>query len=264
MIDGTQAFWLALLQGLTEFLPISSSGHLVLIPHIFGWPDQGLTFDVAVHLGTLCAVFIYFRRDVSAISFGVVNCLRRRGTDESGRLGVLIVLATLPGVVAGIFLDPIIGHLFRDPLVIAATTAGYGFLLLVSDVFGSKRRTMNQLTWLDALIIGIAQALALIPGTSRAGVTMTAALMLGVQRSAAARFSFLLSIPIILAASVFKGRHLAVETIDWLILGIGIIVSGSSAWLVITIFLKWIERVGMWPFVLYRIALGICLLLLFR
>jgi undecaprenyl-diphosphatase len=266
LIDTGQAFWLALIQGLTEFLPISSSGHLVLVPRLLGWPDQDLTFDVAVHIGTLFAVVIYFRRDIATILWGLVDELLGRGQSKESRLGGLILLATLPAVVAGVFVNEILEASLRQPLVIAATTVGFAVLLLVADNRGSRQRRMDSLGWRDALIIGVAQALALVPGTSRAGITITAALMIGLERRSAARFSFLLAIPVILAAASLKGCDLvyATDPVDWGVFALGICVAAGSSWLVIALFLRFIERIGMLPFVLYRLVLGGLLFLWFR
>lgn len=265
MIDIVQAFWLALLQGITEFLPISSSGHLVLVPRILGWPQQTVAFDVAVHVGTLFAVVYYLRQDLRIIGRSIYHRLISGSRSSGYNLGGLIVLATLPAVLVGILIEPFSASL-RQPVVIAATTAGFAVALFVADVYGSKRRTAVDLGWKDALIIGVAQALALIPGTSRAGITITAALALGVKSGTAARFSFLLSIPIISAAGVFKGLELGESTvaIPWSVFATGVIVSAVSSWLVIAMFLRWVERIGMLPFVFYRLILGALIFFWFR
>lgn len=257
MIDVTQAIWLALLQGLTEFLPISSSGHLVLTPVLFGWPDQGLAFDVALHVGSLLAVLAYFRRDLAALFLAVPDALALRSNRDTRLLGHL-ALATLPIVAAGYALNDWIGENLRDPLVIAATMAGFGVVLWLCDRFGSHRAALEDLGWRGALLIGVAQVLALIPGTSRSGITLSAGLLIGLGRVDAARFSFLLSIPTIVAAGVFKGAELTRQAmpIDWPVFAIGIVTSGVSAYLCIALFLRLIERVGVMPFVLYRLFLG--------
>jgi len=256
---------LALLQGLTEFLPISSSAHLVLVPVVTGWPDQGLAFDVAVHVGTLGAVLLYFRREVLAMArdWGL-SILLRRPTGES-RLAWAVLWGTVPAALAGLLLDDLAETSLRSPLVIALATIGFGLLLGWADRSGRRNRNEHQLAWRDVLVIGLAQALALIPGTSRSGITMTAGLALGLGREAAARFSFLLSIPIILLAGGYKGLQLATaaEAVDWTPIVVGALVSGASAYLCIHWFLRLLERIGMMPFVIYRLLLGILLLALF-
>jgi undecaprenyl-diphosphatase len=256
---------LAIVQGLTEFLPISSSGHLILSPYLFGFADQGLAFDVAVHLGSLTAVLGYFRNDVWQIATGWMQSLGpgRPATAES-RLGWAIIVATLPVVAAGLAFKSLIEGDLRAPWVIAATTVVFGLLLGWVDLRASRRREVGEVTIRDALIIGASQALALIPGTSRSGITMTAGLWLGLTRAAASRFSFLLSIPTILASSVLVTRDLvqSASPVDWSALGLGVLLSGITAYLAIAFFLHFIERLGMWPFVVYRLLLGAAIMLL--
>ena len=196
MTNAFQSFCLALVQGMTEFLPISSSGHLVLLPYIFEWHDQGLAFDVAVHVGTLIAVIIYLRHDLIDIfvSFSGRTTKELGGADS--RLGLLISIATLPALLGGLFIGPSVEALFRNPLVIAAATLFFALILMCAALFGAKSKHLSEFTLRSALIIGLAQVIAFIPGTSRSGITITAALALGYSRRSAARFSFLLSIPI--------------------------------------------------------------------
>jgi undecaprenyl-diphosphatase len=254
-----QILVLAIVQGLTDFLPISSSGHLILAPHLFGFPDQGLAFDVAVHLGSLSAVLIYFRRDVLQIAIAWLSALGpgRRQTAHS-RLGWAIVIGTLPLVAGGLLLKPLVEGSLRAPWVIALTTVVFGLLLGWVDLRARRTRALERLTLTDALIIGASQILALIPGTSRSGITMTAGLWLGLSRQAAARFSFLLSIPAILASSALITKDLleAGAPVDWSGLGLGVLLSGVAAYTTIHLFLRFIERIGMWPFVIYRLLLG--------
>ena len=256
---------LGLLQGLTEFLPISSSAHLILVPVVAGWPDQGLTFDVAVHAGTLSAVLLYFRRELLRMARSCRSALRTRALDADARLAALIVLGTVPVVLAGLVLEvagslDVVGTaaLFRGAAVIASTTIGFALLLWWADRKGTRTRGEDSLDWRDALLIGIAQVLALIPGTSRSGITITAALALGFERTAAARFSFLLSIPVIAAAGLRSAAAAveASESMDWAALSAGVAVSAVSAWFTVHFFLKLMERIGLLPFVLYRLALG--------
>ena len=260
-----QILVLAIVQGLTEFLPISSSGHLILSPYLFGFGDQGLAFDVAVHLGSLSAVLAYFRHDVWQIAVGWLRSLAP-GASGSGdsRLGWAIIVATLPVVLAGLALKSIVEGDLRAPWVIAATTILFGLLLGWADLRGRRVRDIEDITLRDALIIGMSQVLALIPGTSRSGITMTAGLWLGLNRAAASRFSFLLSIPTILASSALVTRDLlqSEAVVDWYALGLGVVLSGATAYLAISLFLRFIERIGMWPFVIYRLLLGGIILIL--
>lgn len=260
-MDIFQAVWLALIQGVTEFLPISSSAHLILPSQLLGWPDQGLAFDVGVHVGTLAAVVFYFRRDLAQLFLAWCRSLAGRGSTESA-LAWYLVLATVPAVLAGFFLDSLIEHFARSILVIAGTTLIFGALLWYADSRRTEQRQLQHIGMRDALWIGMAQALALIPGTSRSGITITAGLMLGLERAAAARFSFLLSIPIIVGAGTFKGLELyqsgTVES--WSLVGWGALLSAVSAWACICLFLSWLNRIGMLPFVIYRLLLGVALL----
>lgn len=253
---------LALIQGLTEFLPISSSAHLILPSQLFGWDDQGLAFDVGVHVGTLCAVVVYFRKEVWSLTQASALSLTGKTSDEA-RLGWLVVLATLPAIAAGVLFGDLVDHYGRSILVIAATTLIFGVLLGWADVANKAHKKMQQLGISDALVIGVAQAIALIPGTSRSGITITAALALGYERQSAARFSFLLSIPVILGAGTLKSFELFKQGADapWLMVGVGSVIAAISAWACIHLFLKLLDRIGMRPFVIYRLLLGSVLLL---
>jgi len=261
-MDNLHAIYLALLQGFTEFLPISSSAHLILLPRLLGWADQGLAFDVAVHVGTLIAVLVYFRVEVLRLLSAWLRSLGTRQPDEDARLAWFVLLGTLPAAVLGLLLHELIETNLRSPLVIAVATIGFGVLLGVADWRGRQRRNEHSLYLVDVILIGLAQALALIPGTSRSGITMTAGLALGLTRSAAARFSFLLSIPLIIMAGGYETLNLLQQStpVDWLAIVIGAGVSALSAWLCIHFFLMLIERIGMWPFVIYRLLLGAVLL----
>ena len=264
-MDTVQTILLALLQGLTEFLPISSSAHLILLPCLLGWEDQGLAFDVAVHVGTLLAVILYFHEDVRRLLLAWFASIVNRQMSADARLAWLVVLGTIPAALTGLLLDDVIETHLRSPLVIALTTIGFGVLLGVADQRGRQARREDSLSVMDVVWIGLAQALALIPGTSRSGVTMTAALALGLTRTAAARFSFLLSIPVILMAGSYKTLQLAQQTgpVDWGSILLGTLVAAVSAYLCIHFFLRLIERIGMLPFVVYRLLLGAFLLVLF-
>ncbi|MCC2616424.1 undecaprenyl-diphosphate phosphatase [Aestuariibacter halophilus] len=249
---------LAIIQGLTEFLPISSSAHLILPSELLGWDNQGLAFDVAVHVGSLLAVMIYFREEIIRLTAAwFQHGLSKQQTDES-RLAWWVIVATIPAVFAGYFGKAFIEQYTRSALVIACTTIGFGLLLWYADYTAKLRKNIYQLTWKSALWIGLAQALALIPGTSRSGITMTAGLMLGLNRESAARFSFLLSIPVILGAGLLSTLDLLEANIpvDWSAMFYGIGLSFVSAYTCIYLFLAWIARIGMLPFVIYRLALG--------
>lgn len=264
-MDTLQTVLLALLQGLTEFLPISSSAHLILLPRLLGWGDQGLAFDVAVHVGTLLAVVLYFRHDVQRLfAAWLHSCLERRMSADA-RLAWLVLLGTVPVAVAGLVLHDVIETYLRSPLVIALATIGFGILLGLADWRGRQSRSETALTVPDVIWIGLAQALALVPGTSRSGITMTAALALGLTRSAAARFSFLLSIPVILMAGGYESLKLVqqLEPVAWGSILMGTAIAAASAYLCIHFFMRLIERVGMLPFVIYRLLLGAFLLVLF-
>jgi undecaprenyl-diphosphatase len=260
-----QTVILALIQGLTEFLPVSSSAHLLLLPALTDWPDQGLAFDVALHLGSLGAVVLYFRRDIATLWFAWWRSLRTRALDTDATLAWAVLLGTIPVGLAGLALKDVIETELRSPLVVAATLIGFGVLLGWADLKRRGERELTAINWKDVLFIGVMQALALIPGTSRSGITMTAALMAGFNREAAARFSFLLSIPVTALASLLGAKDLVdnAAQVDWLAVGVGVVVSGISAYLCIHYFLAFIKRIGMQPFVAYRIALGLLLLVLY-
>lgn len=260
-MDIVQAIILALIQGITEFLPISSSGHLILPSEVLGWPDQGLAFDVAVHLGTLTAVVIYFRREISETVVGGVKTLGGDFSDPSGKLAWMIVLATIPAGLAGLLFNDFIEANLRSSLVIATTTILFGILLGFADLRPNKQKDLYQIGISAALFIGCAQALALIPGTSRSGITITAALLLGFSREGSAKFSFLMSIPIIILSGGFKGLDLIGHSdVDWQAIAVGVCVSAVSAYICIHYFLSFINRLGMMPFVYYRLILGLALI----
>lgn len=254
---------LALVQGITEFLPISSSGHLILVPLLTGWQDQGLLLDVAVHVGSLGAVVLYFRRDVGAMLRGLLVWRPSGPSDEPGlRLVGLVAVGTVPVVLAGAALKFAGTDSLRSMALIGWTTLGFGLLLYLADRLGAQERSVQQMGFGGALAIGIAQALALIPGTSRSGITMTAARALGFRREEAARFSMLLSIPTIIAAG-------GLLTLDLIELGqaelrsdvlLGALLAFVSALLAIALLMRWLERASFTPFVVYRVILGAGLL----
>lgn len=253
------AFLLAIVQGLTEFLPISSSAHLVLLPMVMKWQDQGLVMDIAAHLGSLFAVLFYFRHDLSKLINGWIESFGQSNTsNEDARLAWLLLWATLPIFVVALVVQVYLVPHMRNAVVIGIASIIFGLLLWHADKTGKQVRQNKELNTRDALMIGIAQTFALIPGASRSGVTMTAGMWLGLTRVEAARFSFLLAIPTILAASLY-GSHQAMQhevMIDWgLTLGV-IGCSAIIAFLCIHWFIKFVSKIGMLPFVIYRIALG--------
>lgn len=313
--DIIQAIYLALVQGFTEFLPISSSGHLVLVPKLLGNEVQNISFDIAVHFGSLIAVVWYFRHQLATMSVDwVQSIVRRKSVGESG-LAWSVIWGTVPAGIFGLLLFLVydgkyqlaliwmaialaittlsllyfllkrktevvlylllaifimailtgLAFLFktnlRGPEAIAITTLVFGIVLLVADRVGKQQRELSAVGWKDVMLVGLAQAVAIIPGTSRSGITITMALFLGLRRGAAARFSFLLSIPtILLAAGVLIIKFIkSNEQVNWLTIGVGAAVSAVTAYLCIYLFLKLIERMGMMPFVVYRILLAIVL-----
>ncbi|MCH7551360.1 MAG: undecaprenyl-diphosphate phosphatase [Proteobacteria bacterium] len=246
---------LALVQGVTEFLPISSSGHLILVPAVAGWPDQGLAIDVAMHVGTLGAVILYFHRDLWSMIAGLAGMRRR---DPGARLAGHLVLGTVPAVIAGFLLDRYYPGGIRGLEVIAWTTLGFGVLLFAADRLGMTVRRLEHLRAGDVVIIGLAQVLALVPGTSRSGITMTAGRLLGLERKEAARFSLLLSIPIILGAGALKGWALY-RTGDPQLTSDALLAAGmafAAALVAITAMMAWLRRATFTPFVVYRVGLG--------
>jgi len=264
-MDFVQIIALGLLQGLTEFLPVSSSAHLILLPLLLGWEDQGLAFDVAVHVGTLVAVVSYFRKDLYCLITGWFASVFKGQYSTDSRLAWLIIIGTIPVGLVGLFFGDLVEIYLRSPLVIALATIAFALLLWWADAKGVREREQHQLTIKDAIIIGLYQVLALIPGTSRSGITMTGALFLGLTRDASARFSFLLSIPLIFLAGSLKTVELVqiAESVDWFAIIAGVVISALSAFACISLFLKLLEKVGMLPFVIYRLVLGAFLLYLY-
>lgn len=257
-----QVIVLSLIQGLTEFLPISSSAHLILGSRVFGWPDQGLVFDVATHLGTLLAVALYFHRDLARMTASCLRAPRDEADRQSRRMVLLLLLASIPAMLTGLLASDLVERHLRDMRVIAWSTIGFGLLLWWADARGARDRELQSMSWRGALFIGLAQALALIPGTSRSGITITAGRLLGFDAYSSARFSFLLAIPIIAAAGAFGARRVAEGTalIDWGEFGLAVGLSALAGWLCIAAFLALVQRVGLVPFVIYRLILGVTLL----
>lgn len=258
-----QAIVLAIIQGLTEFLPISSSAHLILVPEVLGWPASGLAFDVAVHVGTLLAVIFFLRREIQQILIGWIRGFNGLHWNQDGLLGWMLFVATIPiGAIGLLFGDFIEAHL-RTAFTIGMATLLFGLLLGWADRDAGKHTAkMENMTFAHALWVGAAQILALIPGTSRSGITMTALLTLGYQREAAAKFSFLLAVPTIFLPGALKTSQLIIEDtpVDWLPIAVATAVAAITALLCMRWFISFVTRVGMRPFVIYRIILAFVIL----
>lgn len=249
---------LAIVQGISEFLPVSSSGHLVLVPSIFGWTDQGLAFDVAVHFGSLIAVVVYFYDDIVDLLQGTGEILMRRPPNARTNLVWCLFIGTFPAAIAGLLFAGWIAQNLRDPAVIVYTLAGYGVLLAAADRFAPRNRTVGDIRIRDGLLIGLAQAMALIPGTSRSGITITAGRLLGIKRQDAARFSFLLSAPVILLATMYELVILITgdTPVPWDNLAVAALISGLVAYFSIGFFMRFVNVIGLLPFAIYRLMLA--------
>lgn len=251
--DGRVAVTLGMVQGLAEFLPISSSAHLILVPWFLGWPDPGLTFDIALHVGTLAAVAAYFWGDWLRL----IRAAPRPDTPD-GRLFWLLILGAIPGGIAGVLLDSLAEQALRSPLLIAGTLALMGLALLAADRWGRSDRDMHDIGPIDVLYIGVAQACAIVPGVSRSGITIAVARARGIERAAAARFSFLLGSPIILGAALFKLRHIgdtpAIVTGPFIA---GVVTAAIVGALSIGVLLRYLRHAGLGIFVAYRLLLAL-------
>ena len=261
----SSAFILALLQGATEFLPISSSAHLILLPQLMDWRDQGLGFDIAVHVGTLAAVLVYFRDDIGRLWQAWRRSVNGPHHNDDSRMAWIIIASVIPIVLVGWLANDIVATMLRAPLVIAIATIVFALVMGWANQVGRRERGLDQVGWRDGIIVGLAQVLALIPGTSRSGITMAAGLMLGLRPQVAARLSFLMAIPAIAAAGVWQiwGWGTTDRIVDWPTVITAALVSGLVAYLCIHWFLSFIERVGLLPFVVYRLLLGAWLLYIY-
>jgi len=259
-MDLLQAIVLGVIQGFGEFLPISSSAHLILAPWLFGWHDPGLAFDVALHFGTLVAIVAYFARDwveILSAAFGTSRLAMNRGNMRySKSLLWLLIIGTIPGALAGYFLEHYAETIFRNPLLIAATLTFMGLLLFLADKWLCLRKDLQKISWRDAVIIGVAQAFAIIPGVSRSGSTITASLCLGLDRVSAARFSFLLSTPIIFGAVVLKTKAFFAEGVGLPEIA-GVVAAAVSGYLAIAGLIKLVDRVSYKIFFWYRLAIAL-------
>jgi undecaprenyl-diphosphatase len=267
MVSLIQAIVLGLVQGLTEFLPISSTAHLRIVPALLGWPDPGAAFSAVIQLGTLGAVLIYFARDITDLTGAALAGLARRRPleDHRARLAWFIVLGTVPIGVCGLAFKKLIENEFRSLYVMAGSLILLALVLWAAERIGTFRKGMDAVDWRESQAVGLAQALALVPGSSRSGVTITAGLFVGLARDAAARFSFLLGIPAILAAGLFEFRALLKHGLgggSFLTLGVATAVSAVSGYLAIAFLLRYLRTHTTYVFIAYRLALGALLLLL--
>jgi undecaprenyl-diphosphatase len=260
-VSVTQALVLGILQGLAEFLPISSSAHLALAPWLFGWPDPGLAFDVALHVGTLVAVLWYFRAQWMSLVAAAFRLVKQgKPKTEEERRVIFLIVATIPGAIAGLALEKYADTAFRDPKLIATVLVVMGVVLWLVDKGSSRDRPLETMRWTDALLIGLAQMFAIVPGVSRSGSTITAGRALRFTREGAAVFSFLMSMPIIAAAAVLKVPHvLRTEGLSTPLV-VGVIASAISGWLAITILLRFVVTRSYGVFAAYRIVVGILVL----
>jgi len=264
-MDIFQTTVLALIQGLTEFLPISSSAHLLFPSEIFNWPDQGLAFDVVLHLGTLSAIVYYYRCSLHSMSNDFFRSFKTKQLTADAKLAWGVILGTIPVGLAGLLFKDFIELNLRSIEVVAYTTIIFGLLLGLSDWLHRKKDKLREIiTWRDVVIVGLFQAVALVPGTSRSGITITAALLLGLSYKLSLKFAFLLSIPVIILSTLLMTLDLtnSANTIDWLSLLLGFVISAIAAYATISMFIRLVDRVGMLPFVLYRLLLGGLLFLL--
>jgi len=264
-MDIFQTVILALIQGLTEFLPVSSTAHLVILPKFFDWPDQGLAFDVVIHFATLCAFILYYRTSIVLLSQDFFSSISNRKMQGDSMLAWGVLLGTIPVGLAGLFFNDFVEINLRNFQIVAYATIFFGIVLGLSDYIHRVRAKSREIIkGSDILIVGCFQALALIPGTSRSGITITAALLIGLSRELSIKFAFLLSIPVITLATLYKFFELSSEAqqVDWLILLIGFSIAFLTAYFTIVFFIKLVEKIGFLPFVVYRILLGALLFLI--
>lgn len=266
-MDFLQILTLSIVQGITEFLPISSSAHLVLVPMFTEWNDQGFLFDIGVHVGTLFAVMLYFRVEVKSLFFGFYQLLKGRAESAEAKLMLMLIVSTIPLVLVGPFVKDWVSTFARSLHVIAVTSIVYGILLYVADKRVQKCANKEKaITVKNAIVFGLFQALAVIPGTSRSGICMTAGRLLGFTRVAASRYAMLMSIPVILLIGSYSGLGYILEPKGDmgkpLELLLGVLLSFMAAYASIHLLMKFVERVGFLPFVVYRLALGFVLLMI--
>jgi undecaprenyl-diphosphatase len=258
MIELIPILFLSLIQGITEFLPVSSSAHLILVPIILNWDDQGIAMDIAVHVGTLFAVVFYFRKDIFYLIWGLIRKIQNKPSKQYSPLAINLIYASLPIAVIGFLAHDFVSDNLRSPLVVAIATIVFGILLGLADIFSKKTKNLLHMGSFSSIAIGFSQVLALIPGTSRSGITLTAGLALGFNRKVAAKFSFLLSIPAILMAGGYESLKIINSPSHFApsIFIFAIVCSFLSAYACVSIFMSWFSKIGVWPFVIYRLLLG--------
>lgn len=264
MLDWIQVFVLSIVQGISEFLPISSSAHLILVPKLLGWKDQGLAFDIALHVGTLLAILWYFKDDLYPLLRDFFLSLKKRELVGQSPLVWAVLFGTIPVGLCGILFKDLIEEHLRSPLVIAFSTIFFGLVLWLGDKKAGEKKLINMSIKI-ALIVGIAQAIALIPGTSRSGITMSAMMLLGFSRVSSARFSFLLSIPVITLAGLLASVKLAQEGVNepLSMLFVAVVLSAISAYFCVKWLISLLSKSTMTPFVIYRVVLGLYLFYVF-
>jgi undecaprenyl-diphosphatase len=259
-----QAILLGILQGLAEFLPISSSGHLVIVPHLLGWPDPGLTMDTMLHMGTLLAIVVYFWSDLWELAAAAVNSIKRRSLDDpQARVAWGVVVATIPGAVVGLLFEDFFERLFGLPRAAAAFLLGTAFLLLVSELAGSRRRPITSISWINALLIGLAQMLAIVPGLSRSGSTIATGMLLGFRREDAARFSVLLGVPIMAGTGLYQLAKFITGVADSppvMLVVLGVASAAISGYLAIAGLLAVVRRRSLLGFAAYCAVFGLLVL----
>lgn len=259
-----QSILLGIIQGITEFFPISSTAHLALIPWFFSWKDPGLSYNVALHFGSLFAIIIYFRKTWQKITLEFITAARRLSFSglPYGRLGFQIIVATIPAGLSGLLFEQYAAGVLRNPLIIATSLTIFGLLLLYSNSKSNKERTIENITYKDSLIIGLAQAFAIIPGASRSGVTITGALFRNFKTDEAARFSFMMAAPLIIGATVFESKNMTIDSVTQKSFMLGVIVSAIFAFLAIKYLLRFVRFRGYKYFVYYRILLAAVIILI--
>ncbi|MBP1625398.1 MAG: putative undecaprenol kinase [Acidobacteria bacterium] len=258
---------LGIIQGLTEFLPISSSAHLILVPWFFGWKPEGLAFDVSLHIGTAIAVLAFFWTDWLRLARELLAGLREGSLfgNEHRRLAWFLMVGTIPAVIVGLLFEDRVESQLRSPLITVFTLSGLAVLLCIAERLSKQTRTIEKFTWTDSISIGVSQAIALIPGVSRSGITMTTALFRDSTRTSAARFSFLLSTPVIVGAGVLEGFRFVravrnpaegLVSVNWAVLGVGTLFAAVTGFLCIRFFLRYLQTRSFMPFVVYRLVLA--------
>lgn len=258
-METLQSFILGIIQGITEFLPISSTAHLILFPWLFNFEDKGLPFNIALHFGSLFAIIFYFKADLKEIIKGFSESLISGSftQSEQGKLGLYLIIATIPAVIAAVLFENYVSGILRNPIYIAFFLFIFAILLYVSEKSTKREKSISEMGIIDCLFFGFSQAFAIIPGVSRSGVTITGGLFRNYKRDEAAKFSFLLGIPLIIGAAIFELRHLKFESLTSLSFVVGVLTSFISAFLVIKFFLKYLKTKSFTPFVVYRILLSI-------